>query len=31
MREKREDGLIKLLLGETTPKELARVVFTAGH
>ena len=31
MREMREDGLMKLLLGETTPKELARVVFTAGH
>jgi type IV pilus assembly protein PilB len=31
MREMREDGLFKMLNGDTTPKELARVVFTAGH
>jgi hypothetical protein len=27
----REDGLDKILMGATTPKEVARVVFTAGH
>jgi type IV pilus assembly protein PilB len=31
MRDMREDGLFKMLNGDTTPKELARVVFTAGH
>jgi type II secretory ATPase GspE/PulE/Tfp pilus assembly ATPase PilB-like protein len=30
-REMREDGLDKILMGATTPKEVARVVFTAGH
>ena len=31
MREMREDGLFKLLNGDTTPEEVMRVVFTAGH
>lgn len=30
MKELREDGLIKVLKGETTPDEVMRVVFTAG-
>ena len=30
MKELREDGLRKVLLGETTPDEVMRVVFTAG-
>ncbi len=30
-REMREDGLDKILNGSTAPKEVARVVFTAGH
>ena len=30
-REMREDGLDKILMGATTPMEVARVVFTAGH
>ena len=31
MRELREDGLEKVLTGMTTPDEIRRVVFTAGH
>lgn len=31
MRELREDGLDKVLAGVTTPDEIMRVVFTAGH
>ncbi|MCS7273164.1 MAG: ATPase, T2SS/T4P/T4SS family [Fimbriimonadales bacterium] len=31
MKELREDGLIKVLEGITTPDEVRRVVFTAGH
>jgi len=31
MMELREDGLIKVLEGITTPEEVMRVVFTAGH
>lgn len=31
MLELREDGLIKVLEGITTPEEVMRVVFTAGH
>jgi len=31
MLELREDGLIKVLAGITTPEEVMRVVFTAGH
>jgi type IV pilus assembly protein PilB len=31
MRELREDGLDKVLQGITTPDEVMRVVFTAGH
>lgn len=31
MRELREDGLEKVLQGITTPDEVMRVVFTAGH
>ena len=31
MRELREDGLAKVLEGITTPDEVMRVVFTAGH
>ena len=31
MHELREDGLIKVLEGITTPDEVMRVVFTAGH
>lgn len=30
MRELREDGLAKVLMGVTTPEEVMRVVFTAG-
>jgi len=30
MHELREDGLVKVLLGQTTPDEVMRVVFTAG-
>jgi type IV pilus assembly protein PilB len=30
MKELREDGLRKVLLGDTTPDEIMRVVFTAG-
>lgn len=30
MKELREDGLAKVLLGQTTPDEVMRVVFTAG-
>ncbi len=30
MRELREDGLVKVLAGMTTPEEVMRVVFTAG-
>ena len=30
MKELREDGLIKVLEGMTTPDEVMRVVFTAG-
>ncbi len=30
MKELREDGLIKVLQGQTTPEEVMRVVFTAG-
>ena len=30
MRELREDGLLKVLEGMTTPEEVMRVVFTAG-
>jgi len=30
MRELREDGLLKVLEGRTTPDEVRRVVFTAG-
>jgi len=30
MKELREDGLLKVLKGETTPEEVRRVVFTAG-
>ena len=30
MKELREDGLIKILDGLTTPDEVMRVVFTAG-
>jgi type IV pilus assembly protein PilB len=31
MHELREDGLMKVLEGMTTPDEVMRVVFTAGH
>jgi type IV pilus assembly protein PilB len=31
MLELREDGLVKVLEGITTPEEVMRVVFTAGH
>jgi type IV pilus assembly protein PilB len=31
MLELREDGLAKVLEGVTTPEEVMRVVFTAGH
>ncbi|MEN6520638.1 MAG: ATPase, T2SS/T4P/T4SS family [Armatimonadota bacterium] len=31
MHELREDGLVKVLEGLTTPDEIMRVVFTAGH
>jgi type IV pilus assembly protein PilB len=31
MRELREDGLLKVLEGITTPEEVMRVVFTAGY
>jgi type IV pilus assembly protein PilB len=31
MKELREDGLIKVLEGITTPDEVRRVVFTAGY
>ena len=31
MHELREDGLEKVLLGQTTPEEVRRVVFTAGY
>jgi len=31
MREMREDGLLKVLEGMTTPDEVMRVVFTAGY
>jgi type IV pilus assembly protein PilB len=31
MHELREDGLLKVLEGVTTPDEVMRVVFTAGH
>ncbi|HRI45257.1 MAG TPA: ATPase, T2SS/T4P/T4SS family [Fimbriimonadaceae bacterium] len=31
MRELREDGLHKVLAGQTTPEEVMRVVFTAGY
>jgi type IV pilus assembly protein PilB len=31
MHELREDGLLKVLEGITTPDEVMRVVFTAGH
>ena len=30
MKELREDGLEKVLMGQTTPDEVMRVVFTAG-
>ena len=30
MSELREDGLLKVLAGQTTPEEVMRVVFTAG-
>ncbi|MBI1755494.1 MAG: Flp pilus assembly complex ATPase component TadA [Fimbriimonas ginsengisoli] len=31
MKELREDGLTKVLLGQTDPQEVMRVVFTAGY
>ncbi len=31
MKELREDGLVKVLSGVTTPEEVMRVVFTAGY
>jgi type IV pilus assembly protein PilB len=31
MKELREDGLVKVLSGITTPEEVMRVVFTAGY
>jgi type IV pilus assembly protein PilB len=31
MKELREDGLHKVLAGQTTPEEVMRVVFTAGY
>ncbi|MHB0912424.1 MAG: hypothetical protein ACYC2Y_03120 [Armatimonadota bacterium] len=31
MKSLREDGLDKVLAGVTTPEEIKRVVFTAGH
>ena len=31
MKELREDGLLKILNGITTPEEVMRVVFTAGY
>jgi type IV pilus assembly protein PilB len=31
MHELKEDGLLKVLEGITTPDEVMRVVFTAGH
>jgi type IV pilus assembly protein PilB len=31
MKELREDGLVKVLAGTTTPDEVMRVVFTAGY
>ncbi len=31
MKELREDGLDKILAGVTTPEEVKKVVFTAGH
>lgn len=31
MKELREDGLVKVLEGKTTPEEVMRVVFTAGY
>jgi type IV pilus assembly protein PilB len=31
MHELREDGLLKVLSGMTTPEEVMRVVFTAGY
>lgn len=31
MHELREDGLIKVLEGQTTPEEVMRVIFTAGY
>ena len=31
MHELREDGLLKVLAGQTTPEEVMRVVFTAGY
>ncbi|MEY4882058.1 MAG: hypothetical protein RLZ87_1491, partial [Armatimonadota bacterium] len=31
MKELREDGLEKVLMGITTPEEVMRVVFTAGY
>jgi type IV pilus assembly protein PilB len=31
MQELREDGLVKILEGLTTPEEVMRVVFTAGY
>ncbi|MBS1723534.1 MAG: type II/IV secretion system protein [Armatimonadetes bacterium] len=31
MKELREDGLAKVLAGQTTPEEVMRVVFTAGY
>jgi type IV pilus assembly protein PilB len=31
MKMLKEDGLRKVLAGITTPDEVARVVFTAGH
>lgn len=31
MKELREDGLVKVLSGMTTPEEVRRVVFTAGY
>ncbi len=31
MKELREDGLAKVLSGQTTPEEVMRVVFTAGY
>jgi type IV pilus assembly protein PilB len=30
MKELREDGLAKVLMGQTDPEEVMRVVFTAG-